>query len=73
MKKRILSGVAVMAIATIAAFNLNLNVENQELSLLNLANVEALAEGEHGNDDLCAMSTITWMCRANYGYACYCE
>jgi len=42
MKKKILYGIVVLAIAAIAAFNVNLNT-NDEMSLLTLANIEALA------------------------------
>lgn len=45
MKKKIFGGIAVLAIAAMAAFNLNLNVEN-ETSALSLANIEVLAYGE---------------------------
>lgn len=43
MKKKIIGGIAIMAIAIAAAFNLNLNKESQDLSMLSLANVDALA------------------------------
>ena len=44
MKKKIFGGLFVLAIAAVAAFNVNMNSENDQLSLLSLANVEALAE-----------------------------
>ena len=47
MKKKILSGVVAIAIAAIAAVNVNFNSEAENaLSALNMANVEALASGE---------------------------
>ncbi|WP_313381507.1 NVEALA domain-containing protein [Proteiniphilum saccharofermentans] len=46
MKKKIFVGIAVLAMAAIAAFNVNLNT-NSEVSLLTLANVEALAQCEN--------------------------
>ena len=46
MKKKIFGGLLVLAIAAVAAFNLNLNSEDSEFSLLSLANVEALASME---------------------------
>ena len=47
MKKKIFGGIAILAIAAIAAFNVNLNMnQKNKLSLLALVNVEALAEGE---------------------------
>ena len=50
MKKKILSGVFALAIAATAAFNFNMNTENHDLSMLNLANVEALAQGESAGE-----------------------
>jgi hypothetical protein len=45
MKKKIFSGVAVLAIAVVAALNVNFGMSNKEdMSLLTLANVEALAQ-----------------------------
>ena len=42
MKKKIFAGVAVLAIAVAVGFNVNLN-QKSDVSLLELANVEALA------------------------------
>ena len=56
IKKKILSGVFVVAIAAIAAVNVNFNSEAENaLSALNMANVEALADGESSgnNYNLC--------------------
>ena len=54
MKIKIFGGIALMAIAAAVAFNvsLNLNKSNNQLSLLALANVEALA-GDEGSVDIC--------------------
>ena len=47
MKKKILGGLIVVAVAAVAAFNINFNVgADKELSAISLANVEALAQGE---------------------------
>jgi hypothetical protein len=46
MKKKILGGIAVLAIAVVAAMNVNLNTTNADLSDTSLANVEVLAYGE---------------------------
>jgi hypothetical protein len=46
MKKKIFGGIAVVAIAAVAAWNVNLNSQDNELSNVYLANVEALANGE---------------------------
>jgi len=44
MKKKIFGGALLLAIAAVAAFNLNFNMnENNKLSSLALANIEALA------------------------------
>ena len=43
MKKKIFGGIAVLAIAAVAALNLNFNTQSNDLSAINLANVEALA------------------------------
>lgn len=49
MKAKILSGVVAVAIAAIAAVNVNFNSEAENtLSALNMANVEALAQNESG-------------------------
>jgi hypothetical protein len=49
MKKFILGGVAAIVIAVLAVVNVNLNSQNDNLlSDLALANVEALASGEGG-------------------------
>jgi hypothetical protein len=46
MKKYIISGIAVLAIAAVAAWNVSMNSQNSALSDIQLANVEALADGE---------------------------
>jgi len=49
MKKKILGGIAVLAIVAVAAFNVILNTnQKSDMSLLALANVEALAGNESG-------------------------
>jgi len=47
MKKRLFLGVAVLAIATVAALNVNLSVKSSNLSDVSLANIEALAQQEN--------------------------
>ncbi len=47
MKTKILGGIAIVAIAIAVALNVNMtNKKSDKTSLLALANVEALAEGE---------------------------
>lgn len=46
MKKKIIGGLFVLAIAAVAAFNFNMSMSENQLSALSLANVEALAYDE---------------------------
>jgi hypothetical protein len=49
MKKKILSGSALLAVAAVAAWNVSINSQKSDTSGLSLANMEALAqEGEKG-------------------------
>lgn len=48
MKKKIFGGMIVLAIAAVAAFNVNFNLQNNQFASLTLANVEALAEESGG-------------------------
>ncbi|GHV27015.1 hypothetical protein FACS1894176_08470 [Bacteroidia bacterium] len=58
MKNKIFGGIAVLAIAAVAAFNVNVNSQKNDLSDLSLANVEALAsEGSGGNSVTCYSSS----------------
>ncbi|MCL2651072.1 MAG: NVEALA domain-containing protein [Candidatus Azobacteroides sp.] len=45
MKKKILIGFATLAIAAVAALNMNFSAKSNGLSDVSLANVEALADG----------------------------
>ncbi len=49
MKKQFFCGLAVLAIAIVAAFNVSLNAPKNNFSTISLANVEALAYGESGD------------------------
>lgn len=52
MKKKIFGGILAVAIAAVAAVNVNFNNEAEDaLSALSLANVEALADGESGSNN----------------------
>lgn len=55
MKKKIFGGLFVLAIAAVAAFNMNINTQDSELSLLGLANVEVLAYGDPSDEYKCAL------------------
>ena len=55
MKKKLFYGFAVLGIAVVVAFNMNLSSNGSGLSDISLANVEALARDEGGgNCDGCA-------------------
>jgi hypothetical protein len=43
MNKKFLYGIAIFAVAAVAAWNVNLNSQKSDMSGLSLANVEALA------------------------------
>lgn len=59
MKKQLLGSLAVVAIAAVTAFNINLNFgADSKLSTVNMSNVEALASGETGTGKTC-YNTIT--------------
>ena len=49
MKKKVFSFISFAAIAAVAGWNYNQNMNNVNLSDLALENVEALANGESGN------------------------
>ncbi|MDR2057329.1 MAG: NVEALA domain-containing protein [Dysgonamonadaceae bacterium] len=46
MYKKVLGGIAVLAIAAVAAMNVNLNTTNADLSDTSLSNIEAFAAGD---------------------------
>ena len=50
MKKKLFGGISVLAIVAVAAFNVNQN-QKSDMSLLALANVEALANSEYGGNN----------------------
>ena len=73
MKKNLLKGLAVVAFAMIAGYNVyQSNSKTEGMSELMLANVEALARGENGGNSitcyygdkgsayLCICSSCTW-------------
>jgi hypothetical protein len=53
MKKKIFGGIAIVAIAAVAAFNVNLSKQSNGLSGISLANVEALADGDQNQSKTC--------------------
>jgi hypothetical protein len=77
MKRYILSGIAALMIAAVAAWNLGFNTPSGNLSDISLANVEALAsefywDGKMWNDSDTHWLGSNWMpvkttCRLQYG------
>jgi len=66
MKKKFFGSLAVLAIAAVAAFNVNINASEEGLSDISLANAEALAsesgqyccrQSEINKDELCNIYT----------------
>jgi len=79
MKKKLLYGFAVIVIATIVAWNVNVSSKRYGLSDISLANVEALAQGEDGS--ACKWKSVEAACGCGYwalcdsdgnGYVCDC-
>jgi hypothetical protein len=68
MKKVILGGVAAIVVAVLAVVNVSMNSQNENLlSDLALANVEALAQEEGGGG-----TVIQCHCQVNSTYNYYC-
>ncbi|MBP1617095.1 MAG: hypothetical protein H6Q14_922 [Bacteroidetes bacterium] len=67
MKKKILGGIAVAAVALALAFNLSVKQDSNKLSLLALANVEALATESSDNDcNTYCKFAADWKCTITY-------
>jgi hypothetical protein len=61
MKKSIIGGIAVLAIAAVAIFNVNYNNSpGKNLSAVSLANVEALADESPGGEIYNCWETLTF-------------
>jgi hypothetical protein len=70
--RKIITG-TIVAIAAVAAFNVNMNTQNENLSDLSLANVEALAQSEslpYPVYIVTAYSPFLWKCAG--GGSMYC-
>lgn len=65
MKNKILGAAAAMTLAAVVAFNLNFNSGSNELSALNMDNIEALATGESGSSGNCQKN-----CKVKLNYLC---
>jgi len=68
MKLKILSGIAALVIAVLAAYNVNHGLKTNGLSDINLANVEALAQIEY---DLPISSCGDVGCTPDLNYDCH--
>lgn len=64
MKKKLLGLITVLAIAAIAAYNVNVNIQNNGLSDISLENIEALAS-EDGYASKCNS------CMSDPNYDCH--
>jgi hypothetical protein len=53
MKKKIFGGIAMLAVAAVAVFNVNFSAKSNGLSAIGLANVEALASESSGSSKSC--------------------
>jgi len=73
MKKKIFGGIAVLAIAAAAAFNVNFSAQSNGLSDVSLANVEALAQESTTTYPSCNTDIYYFSCtQYNTSYYCPC-
>lgn len=67
MKKKIYGAAIAVAIAAFGVFNLNIKADTNNVSILTMDNIEALADGE-SDTELCKE-----YCEVQYGYLCWIE
>jgi len=69
MKKKIFGGIAVLAIAAVAAWNVNLDSKTNGMSDVKLVNVEALADETiaNANSNIYCCSPYTNICIISHG------
>ena len=72
MKNKILGGMAVLIIATVAMFNVNIGSKSSKLSDISLANVEALAQEPNGTTCYAAPPYTDYCNIYANGYYCPC-
>jgi len=65
MKKRVFSIIVVTFIAGVMSYNVSMNSNGRYLSYLALANIEALAENESGDE-----KKVLAQCKNGGGYCC---
>ena len=63
MKKKIFGGIAVLAIAAVAAWNVSVNKQTEGFSTIMLANVQALAQ--ESNPIKCSRIVRTCNCKSS--------
>ena len=77
MKKKIFGGIAVLAIAAVAAWNVGVNLNSQKsgLSDVLLANIEALGQSENGcytrpgdNNGDCTTDGTVYFCENSFWF-----
>lgn len=68
MKRKVIGSLAVIAIVALAAFNINFNNQDVQLSSISLANVEAFAQGEVIIGTLSAQVCFNCWCNYPDGY-----
>ena len=73
MKKKVFSFIAFAAIAAVAGWNYNQNMNNVNLSDLALENVEALASGEGDGLELQGYKLVNNCCEANQPREFFCN
>jgi hypothetical protein len=85
MNKKNLGGIAILAIASIATFNVSLNSQNRKVVAdISLANVKALANGENdgsgnlctqvstlvNNKEMCSTNPVRYVTLSGVNYSC---
>ncbi|WP_118194491.1 NVEALA domain-containing protein [Albibacterium indicum] len=72
MKKKILTASAAIVVALFAAINLNIKKDDNNISMLTMNNIEALATGEEDDKETC-YNTITTKEGSQVRYCQTCE
>ena len=67
MKRKVIGGMAVLIIATVVIFNMNIGSKSSNLSDISLANVEALAQDEDSLNKPKGQTCETKSCKLDLG------
>ncbi len=70
MKKKIIGGIAVLAIAAVTAFNVSLSAQEDNISTISLANVEALARDESSETGSLYSNGSKYCCKRDSDRTC---